>query len=78
VTILAHHGTDRHDFTRFDIAEARPFNIGIHFGTRAAELQHRFERLSDRWMSADDNPRYAADPSLYLLCEMTSHKKSRY
>jgi len=36
VTTLAHHGTDRHDFTRFDITEARPFNIGIHFGTRAA------------------------------------------
>ena len=33
---VAYHGTDRMDFDRFDIAEARIFNVGLHFGTRAA------------------------------------------
>ena len=36
MTIVAYHGTDRMDFGRFDIAEARIFNVGLHFGTRAA------------------------------------------
>ena len=27
---------DRMDFARLDIAEARIYNIGLHFGTRAA------------------------------------------
>ena len=33
---LAYHGTDRMDFARFDIAAARIFNLGLHFGTKAA------------------------------------------
>ena len=36
MTIAAYHGTDRMDFGRFDIAEARVYNVGLHFGTRAA------------------------------------------
>ena len=36
MTLLAYHGTDRMNFARFDIAEARIFNVGLHFGTRAA------------------------------------------
>ena len=35
MTIVAYHGTDRMDFGRFDIAEARIYNVGPHFGTRA-------------------------------------------
>ena len=36
MTLLAYHGTDRMDFDCFDIAEARIFNLGLHFGTKAA------------------------------------------
>lgn len=36
MTVVAYHGTDRMNFARFDIAEARIYNIGLHFGTRAA------------------------------------------
>lgn len=36
MTVLAYHGTDWMNFGRFDIAEARIFNVGLHFGTRAA------------------------------------------
>ena len=36
VTRRAYHGTDRLDFTRFDMTHVNPFNIGLHFGTRAA------------------------------------------
>ena len=35
MTRLAYHGTDRMDFDRFEIAEARICNVGPHFGTRA-------------------------------------------
>ena len=50
-TVLAYHGTDRMDFFRFDIAEARPYNLGLHFGTKAAAesriafLHEEFRRL---------------------------------
>lgn len=36
MTTLAYHGTDRMDFDRFDIAAARIYNVGLHFGTKAA------------------------------------------
>ena len=36
MTEVAYHGTDRMNFARFDIAEARIYNVGLHFGTRAA------------------------------------------
>ena len=36
MTTLAYHGTDRMGFDRFDLAEARPYNLGLHFGTKAA------------------------------------------
>ena len=31
MTTRAYHGTDRQDFTRFDIAASGIFNIGLHF-----------------------------------------------
>ena len=125
MTTLAYHGTDRMDFGRFDIAEARIYNVGLHFGTRAAAesrvaylreenpsancriltceltirnplrvedvfghsyaglfgvleheinkafpasapLKRKFDLLLRRWMNADDNPRFAKDPTLYF------------
>ena len=36
MTVVACHGTDRMDFDRFDIAEARIYNIGLHFGIQTA------------------------------------------
>jgi len=36
--ILAYHGTDKCDFSRFDMKRVEPFNIGLHFGTKAAAL----------------------------------------
>lgn len=125
MTTLAYHGTDRMDFASFDIAEARQYNIGLHFGTKAAAesriaflreenpsakcriltceltlenplrvedifghtygwlfealereigrartpaapLRRKYEMLSRRWMNADDNPRFAKNPSLYF------------
>jgi len=36
--VLAYHGTAECDFTRFDIARAEPFNVGLHFCTKAAAL----------------------------------------
>ena len=36
MTIVAYHGKDRMNFGRFDIAEARIFNVGLHFGTQTA------------------------------------------
>lgn len=124
MTVRAYHGTDRQDFACFDISEARIYNIGLHFGTRAAAenriaylreenpsadcrilaceltlenplrvddvfghsyaglfdilereiggvhptsapLRRKYEALLNLWMNADDNPRYAKDPSLY-------------
>lgn len=121
---VAYHGTDRMDFTRFDVSRAGLFNIGLHFGTKAAAesriaylreenpsascriltceltlknplrvedvfghsyaglfevlgreinkalpasapLKRKFDSLFARWMDADDNPRFANDPSLY-------------
>ena len=45
MTVVAYHGTDRMDFARFDIAEARIYNIGLHFGTQsAAESRTTFLR----------------------------------
>ena len=35
MTVAAYHGTDWMGFARFDIAEARICNVGLHFGTRA-------------------------------------------
>ena len=124
MTVRAYHGTDLPDLTRFDIAASGIFNIGLHFGTRAAAesriaclreenpsadyrilaceltlenplrvddvfghsyaglfdilereiggmhptsapLCRKYEALLNRWMNADDNPRFAKDPSLY-------------
>ena len=31
MTVVAYHGTNRPDFTRFDIAVSGIFNIGLHF-----------------------------------------------
>ena len=46
--IIAYHGTDRMDFARFDIAEARIYNVGLHFGTKsAAESRIAFLREED-------------------------------
>ena len=123
-TRRVYHGTARMDFTRFDIAASEIYNIGLHFGTRAAAesriaylrdelptvscriftcelalenplrvddifghsyarifdvleheiekavpasapLKKKFDALLRRWMDADDNPRFAKDPSLY-------------
>ena len=36
MTVVAYHGTDRMDFIRFDITEARIYNVRPHSGTRAA------------------------------------------
>ena len=45
MTTLAYHGTDRMNFARFDIAEARIYNVGLHFGTQsAAESRTTFLR----------------------------------
>ena len=125
MTVVAYHGTDRMNFARFDIAEARNYNVGFHFGTRAAAksrvaylreenpsancriltcelamknplrvedifghsyaglfgvieseigrartptapLRCKYDVLFGRWMNADDNPRFAMDPSLYF------------
>ena len=52
MTVVAYHGTDRVDFGRFDIAEARIFNVGIHFGTRAA-AESRIAYLHEVNLSAD-------------------------
>ena len=119
-----YHGTNRSDFTEFDMSHVEPFNIGLHFGTRAAAesrisylreenptascriltceltlenplrvddifghsyagffdvlereigraqtlaapLRRSYETLLGSWMSADDNPRFQKDPSLY-------------
>ena len=124
ITRRAYHGTDRLDFTRFDMTHVNPFNIGLHFGTRtaaesrivylreenptascriltceltlenplrvddifghsyagffdvlereigraqtlAAPLRRSYETLLGSWMSADDNPHFQKDPSLY-------------
>ena len=36
MTVVAYHGADRMNFARFDIAEPRIYNIGLHFGTQTA------------------------------------------
>lgn len=41
---VAYHGTDRMDFTRFDVSRAGLFNIGLHFGTKAAASRIAFLR----------------------------------
>jgi len=65
-TILAYHGTDRLDFIRFDITEVRPFNIGLHFGTRAAALSRiEYLRASGR------GTRPACPQFRILTCELT-------
>lgn len=61
MTTLAYHGTDRMDFDRFDIAEARPYNIGLHFGTKAA-AESRIAYLRE------ENP---AAKCRILACELT-------
>ena len=137
MTIVAYHGTDRMDFGRFDIAEARIYNIGLHFGTRAAAesriaylreenpsagcrilaceltiknplrvedvfghsygrifevledeirralpaaapLKRKFDSLCRRWMNADDNPRFAKDPSLYFAFNQKLNEELRH
>jgi len=65
----AYHGTDRLDFTRLrlrkasasqvDIAEARPFNIGLHFGTRVAALS-RIDYLCENGRARTPYPPSAA------------------
>jgi len=72
MTTLAYHGTDRLDFTRFDIAEARPFNIGLHFGTRAAALS-RIDHLCENGRAASMRP-----PHFRLLaCRLTLNNPFR-
>ena len=61
MTMLAYHGTDRMDFGRFDIAEARIYNIGLHFGTRAA-AENRIAYLREENPSASFR---------ILACELT-------
>ena len=43
----AYHGTDRLDFTRFDMSHVEPFNVGLHFGTRAAAENRNFQKFGD-------------------------------
>lgn len=137
MTLLAYHGTDRMNFARFDIAETRIFNVGLHFGTRAAAesriaylreenpsasfriltceltiknplrvedvfghsyaglfdvlereinkklpaaapLKRKFDSLCRRWMNADDNPRFAKDPSLYFAFNQKLNEELRH
>ena len=61
MTVVAYHGTDRMDFGRFDIAEARIFNVGLHFGTRAA-AESRIAYLREENPSASFR---------ILTCELT-------
>ena len=61
MTVVAYHGTDRMDFGRFDIAEARIYNIGLHFGTRAA-AENRIAYLREENPSASFR---------ILTCELT-------
>ena len=137
MTIAAYHGTDRMNFGRFDIAEARIFNVGLHFGTRAAAesriaylhgenpsancriltceltlqnplrvddifghsyarifevledeigrartpaapFRRKYDELLRRWMNADDNPRFAKDPSLYFAFNQKLNEELRH
>lgn len=132
----AYHGTDRLDFTRFDMSHVGPFNVGLHFGTEAAArsrlaylreenpsanfrilaceltlenplrvddvfghsyaglfdileheinkalpasapLRRKFDVLFRRWMNADDNPRFARDPSLYAAFNLKLNTELR-
>ena len=61
-TVLAYHGTDRMDFALFDILKSE---IG-GARTLAAPFRRKFDSISSRWMNADDNPRFAKNPSLYF------------
>ena len=61
MTVVAYHGTDRMNFARFDIAEARNYNVGFHFGTRAA-AKSRIAYLREENPSADCR---------ILACELT-------
>lgn len=44
-----YHGTNRLDFMRFDMSHVEPFNIGLHFGTRAAAAaeNRNFQKFGD-------------------------------
>lgn len=59
--ILAYHGTDR-AFTRFDSVHIRAYNLGLHFGTRAA-AEARLNYLREK----------GADANLFriLTCRLT-------
>jgi len=123
MTAMVYHGTGRLDFTNFDIAKSGVYNIGLHFGTKAAaksrieflrkqgstssfrilaceltlqnplriddvfgrsyglilnalktelerqnasgELKRQFVRLSERWLSQDDDPSLAKNLPLF-------------
>lgn len=60
-TRRAYHGAARPDFTRFDIAASGIFNIGLHFGTRAA-AESRIAYLRE------ENPSASCR---ILTCELT-------
>lgn len=49
------------DFGRFDLAEARPYNLGLHFGTKAA-AESRIAFLREKNPSAECR---------ILTCELT-------
>lgn len=61
MTTLAYHGTDRMGFDRFDLAEARSYNLGLHFGTKAA-AESRIALLREQNPSAKCR---------ILTCELT-------
>ena len=42
-----YHGTNRGDFTEFDMSHVEPFNVGLHFGTRAAAENRNFQKFGD-------------------------------
>lgn len=56
-----YHGTNRSDFTEFDMSHVEPFNIGLHFGTRAA-AESRIAYLRE------ENPSASCR---ILTCELT-------
>ena len=42
-----YHRTNRLDFMRFDMSHVETFNIGLHFGTRAAAEKRNFQKFGD-------------------------------
>ena len=44
----------------------------------AAPLKRKFDSLCRRWMNADDNPRFAKDPSLYFAFNQKLNEELRH